>query len=207
MVRFRKRLLDNINADYFLTNPPNPSPTKADCVSLYTAAGTATLYKIDFSRLSKGKCDAGMVSSSGPSGATFASISGMGGVQFCILLIVSAWNGYLALSDSLKLRWLNHCLDDSCISSQDWENHPGQKHQSQFVHIPAETRGVNVVSVLGFLCVTVCVCRYLLHTYKHYQCHQDQAACAIDTHVVGRCFLSTKQNCCWDNVCLVEGRQ
>lgn len=45
---------------------------------------------------------------------------------------------------SLKLRRFNSALDDSCVRGQDGENHAGQKHQSQFVHIPAERPKVSL---------------------------------------------------------------
>lgn len=74
---------------------------------------------------------------------------------------------YLAVSNSLKLWRLNQRLDDSCVSGHDRENHTGQKHQSQFVHIPAERRGINVSLCAGVCWCVVRVCGYLLHPYKH----------------------------------------
>ena len=54
-------------------------------------------------------------------------------------------------------------------------------------------------------CACVGVCEYLLHPYKHYQRHQQQAACAIDTHVVGHCstFVFIEGYCRWNDVRLV----
>lgn len=46
------------------------------------------------------------------------------------------------------------------------------------------------------------VCEYLLHPYKHYQRHQQQAASAIDTHVVGHCstIVFIEDYCRWNDV-------
>lgn len=92
-----------------------------------------------------------------------------------------------AHSNLLKLWWFNGRLDDSRVSGHDGENHTGQKHQSQFVHIPAEGRRKDVSKHAGVckcVCVCVCVGGYLLYPYKHHQSHQEQAACAINTHIV-----------------------
>lgn len=59
------------------------------------------------------------------------------------------------------------------------------------------------------VCACACMCMYLLYAYKHYQRHQDQAACAIDTHIVGHRLTVAffKHCCCWNNVSLAVWRQ
>lgn len=47
----------------------------------------------------------------------------------------------------------------------------------------------------------------LPYTYKHYQGHQEEAACAINTHVVEHRSTFIKQCCCWNNVNLEVWRQ
>lgn len=48
-------------------------------------------------------------------------------------------------------------------------------------------RRINASLVRCCLCVCLFVRGYLLHPDKHNQCHQDQAACSVDTHIVGHC--------------------
>lgn len=58
------------------------------------------------------------------------------------------------------------------------------------------------------VCVCVCVGGYLLYPYKHHQSHQEQAACAINTHIVWHwAFAFWKDRWVWNDVDLAVGRR
>lgn len=77
---------------------------------------------------------------------------------------------------------------------------------SLFTYLQTEGEGQMWACVV---CSSVCVCQMvngnLLHPYKHNQCHQEQAAGAIDSHVVGRCFFD--HFFWWNDVELVDGKE
>lgn len=62
------------------------------------------------------------------------------------------------LSDLREDGRLKDGFDDAGVDGQDWENHTGEKHQSQFIHV--------------------------FHPHKHHQGHERQTTRAINTHVI-----------------------
>lgn len=113
----------------------------------------------------------------------------------------------IALGHSLKLWWLDESLDDSCISGHYGQNHTGQKHQGQFVHIPAKSEDREYKYVSWCVCTrgSSCMHTYLLYTNKHYESHQNQAAGSVDTHIVEHCcsvVIVVEHFRCWNNVYL-----
>lgn len=109
------------------------------------------------------------------------------------------------MSHSPNVRRVDDGLDDSSIRGHDGENHTGKKHEGQFVHVPT---GRRIIRVCTCVCEYACVRAYLLHTHKHYQRHQEQAACPIDTHIVGHhAIILFKQCCCWNDVNLAVWRR
>lgn len=77
---------------------------------------------------------------------------------------------------------------------------------SLFTYLQTEGEGqMWACAVCSFVCVCQMVNGNLLHPYKHNQCHQEQAAGAIDSHVVGRCFFD--HFFWWNDVELVDCKE